>query len=51
MLTPTDDEMQRIAAMGLEAGILERHLDVKGLVDRRFIPPEFEAAHIAMPKP
>ncbi len=49
MLTPEDDEMQRIADMGLEAGILERRLDVKGLVDRRFIPPEFEAARIEMP--
>ena len=51
MLTPTDDEMQRIADMALKAGILDRRLDVQGLVDRRFIPPEFEAAHIAMPKP
>jgi len=49
MLTPQDDEMQRIADMGLEAGILERRLDVKGLVDRRFIPAEFEAARIEMP--
>ena len=30
MLTPNDDEMQRIADMGLEAGILERRLDVQG---------------------
>jgi NitT/TauT family transport system substrate-binding protein len=49
MLTPNDDEMQRIADMGLEAGILERHLDVKDLVDRRFIPAEIGAAHIEMP--
>jgi NitT/TauT family transport system substrate-binding protein len=48
-LTPEDDEMQRIADMGLEAGILERRLDVKGLVDRSFIPAEFEAARIEMP--
>jgi NitT/TauT family transport system substrate-binding protein len=45
-LTPGDDEMQKIADMGLEAGILERHLDVKELVDRRFIPPEIEPAKI-----
>jgi NitT/TauT family transport system substrate-binding protein len=50
MLTPKDDEMQRIADMGLEAGILDRRLDVTGLVDRRFIPAEFEAANISMPK-
>jgi NitT/TauT family transport system substrate-binding protein len=49
MLTPNDDEMQRIADMGLEAGILERHLDVKGLVDRQFIPADIAAAHIEMP--
>jgi NitT/TauT family transport system substrate-binding protein len=49
MLTPNDDEMQRIADMGLEAGILERHLDVKGLVDRQFIPADIAAAHIDMP--
>jgi NitT/TauT family transport system substrate-binding protein len=48
-LTPEDDEMQRIADRGLEAGILERRLDVKGLVDRSFIPAEFEAAKIEMP--
>jgi NitT/TauT family transport system substrate-binding protein len=49
MLTPGDDEMQRIADMGLEAGILERRLDVKGLVDRTFIPADIEAAQIEMP--
>jgi NitT/TauT family transport system substrate-binding protein len=48
MLTPGDDEMQRIADMGLEAGILERRLDVKDLVDRRFIPADIEAARIDM---
>ena len=46
MLTPQDDEMQRIADMGLEAGILERHLDVKGLVDREFIPTDIVPARI-----
>jgi NitT/TauT family transport system substrate-binding protein len=47
-LTPEDGEMQQIADMGLEAGILERHLDVKDLVDRRFIPPDIHAASIDM---
>ncbi len=51
MLTPRDDEMQRIADMGLAAGILDRRLDVTGLIDRRFIPAEFEAARIELPKP
>jgi NitT/TauT family transport system substrate-binding protein len=48
MLTPGDDEMQRIADMGLEAGILERRLDVRGLVDRQFIPPDIKPARIEM---
>ncbi len=48
MLTPGDDEMQRIADMATEAGILERHLDVRGLVDRRFIPTDIAAAKIDM---
>jgi NitT/TauT family transport system substrate-binding protein len=46
MLTPEDHEMQQIADMGLEAGILERRLDVKDLVDRRFIPPDIQPARI-----
>ena len=46
MLTPRDDEMQRIADMALEAGILERRLDVRGLVDRDFIPAEIAPARI-----
>ncbi len=50
MLTPSDDEMQRIADMALEAGILERRLDVRGLVDRQFIPADIEAAQITMPR-
>jgi NitT/TauT family transport system substrate-binding protein len=49
MLTPKDDEMQRIADMGLEAGILERRLDVRDLVDRQFIPADIAAAQIEMP--
>jgi NitT/TauT family transport system substrate-binding protein len=49
MLTPEDDELQRIADMGLEAGILERRLDMRDLVDRQFIPKDIEAARIALP--
>ena len=51
MLTPDDDEMQRIADMGLEAGILDRRLDVRDLVDRRFIPAGIEPARITLPPP
>jgi NitT/TauT family transport system substrate-binding protein len=48
MLTPGDDEMQVIADMALETGILERPLDVRGLVDRQFIPPDISPARIQM---
>jgi NitT/TauT family transport system substrate-binding protein len=51
MLTPGDDEMQRIADMALEAGILERRLDVRGLVDREFSPPDITPARIEMADP
>ncbi len=48
MLTPQDEEMQTIADMALDTGILERRLDVRDLVDRQFIPKDIEAAHIEM---
>lgn len=48
MLTPQDSELQRIADMGVEAGVLDRHLDVRELVDRQFIPTDIEPAHIDM---
>jgi NitT/TauT family transport system substrate-binding protein len=49
MLTPGDAEMQQMADMGLAAGILEQRLDVKDLVDRRFIPNDIGMARIEMP--
>jgi NitT/TauT family transport system substrate-binding protein len=49
MLTPEDGEMQRIADMAFEAKILDTKLDVRGLVDRQFIPKDIEAARIEMP--
>lgn len=49
MLTPGDTEMQRIADMGLAAGILERRLDVRDLVDRQFIPTHIPPARIVAP--
>lgn len=49
-LSPGDEEMQLIADMGLDAGILERRLDVTGLVDRRFIPNAILPAPIVMPQ-
>jgi NitT/TauT family transport system substrate-binding protein len=49
MLTPLDSELQQIADMGLAAGILDRPLDVKDLVDRQFIPKDIEEARITAP--
>jgi NitT/TauT family transport system substrate-binding protein len=49
MLTPEDSEMQQIADMAYAAKILDTKLDVRGLVDRQFIPKEIEAARIEMP--
>jgi NitT/TauT family transport system substrate-binding protein len=46
MLEPGDEELQRIADMGLEAGILERRLDIRELVDRQFIPADIKPAEI-----
>jgi NitT/TauT family transport system substrate-binding protein len=48
MLEPGDAELQRIADMGVEAGILERRLDVRELVDRRFIPADIKPADISV---
>jgi hypothetical protein len=33
--------------MGVEAGILERRLDVRELVDRRFIPADIKPLEIS----
>lgn len=49
MLTPTDEEMQRIHDMGLKAGILERPVAMKDLIDRSFIPTDIKAAPITAP--
>ena len=41
MLNPSDAEMQRIADMALRsAGLLERALDVREVLDRSFIPAD-----------
>jgi hypothetical protein len=46
MLNPSDEEMQKIADMALKAGILERRVAVRDLVDRSFIPADIQAARI-----
>lgn len=46
MLTPTDEEMQRIHDMALRAGILDRPIELRDLVDRSFIPGDIRPANI-----
>src|SRR5687768_16523207 len=48
MLTPTDEEMERMHQMALKAGILSKPISVKDLVDRRFIPADIKPANIQM---
>jgi NitT/TauT family transport system substrate-binding protein len=46
MLTPTDEELQRIHDMAIRAGILQHPISMKDLVDRQFIPTDIKAANI-----
>jgi NitT/TauT family transport system substrate-binding protein len=46
MLTPTDEEMERIHQMALKAGILSKPISITDLVDRRFIPADIKPANI-----
>src|ERR1700683_2891399 len=46
MLTPTDDDLEKIMNMGLKAGILEKQIEMKDLVDRAFIPTDIKPANI-----
>lgn len=46
MLTPTDEEFQRIADMALKAGILEKPVNISELLDRQFIPLDIKPARI-----
>jgi NitT/TauT family transport system substrate-binding protein len=48
MLTPSDEELQRIHDMAIKARILERPIDMRDLLDRRFIPPNIRPANIKM---
>ena len=46
MLTPTDAELERIHEMAIKAGILQKPIAIKDLVDRQFIPTDIKAAQI-----
>jgi NitT/TauT family transport system substrate-binding protein len=46
MLTPTDEDLQTIHDMAIKAGILQKPIDMKDLIDREFIPADIKAANI-----
>src|SRR5262245_62864549 len=48
MLTPTDEDLQQIHDMALKAGILEKPIEMKDLIDRSFIPKEIKPAAISV---
>lgn len=50
MLTPTDEEMQKIEDAAVKSGILKNDVPIKDLVDRQFIPKDIKLADIDMSK-
>jgi NitT/TauT family transport system substrate-binding protein len=46
MLTPTDEDLQKIYDMAIKAGILEKPISMKDLIDRDFIPADIKPANI-----
>jgi NitT/TauT family transport system substrate-binding protein len=50
MLTPTDEDLDRIHEMGLKLGVLNKPLAMSDLIDRRFIPRTIQAARIEVPQ-
>jgi len=48
MLTPTDEDLQQIHDMAIKAGILEKPIAMKDLIDRQFIPEYIKPADITV---
>jgi NitT/TauT family transport system substrate-binding protein len=48
MLTPTDEDIQKIEDMALKAGILKTPIPMNELIDRQFIPKDIQPADIDM---
>jgi NitT/TauT family transport system substrate-binding protein len=46
MLTPSDEDLEKIQDMGVKAGILETRVEMKDLMDRSFIPADIKPASI-----
>ena len=50
MLNPTDREMLTIRDMAVQAGILEKPVELKDFLDRSFVPATIKAAGITVPE-
>jgi NitT/TauT family transport system substrate-binding protein len=48
MLTPSDEDLQRIQEMGLKLGVLEKSIPMSEIIDRSFIPTDIRPANIDM---
>jgi NitT/TauT family transport system substrate-binding protein len=48
MLTPTDEDLQKIQDMGIKLGVLEKRVPMAELIERRFIPQDIKPADIDM---
>jgi len=51
MLTPTDEDLQKIYDMAMKAGLLEKPVEMKDLIDRQFIPADIKPANIDADQP
>ena len=48
MLTPTDEDLQKIYDLAIRLGILQKPLAMNDLIDRQFIPEVIRPAAISM---
>lgn len=50
MLTPTDEDLQKIQDMGIKMGVLSKRVPMSELIDRSFVPEDIKPAEIDMSK-
>ncbi|HEV8369539.1 MAG TPA: ABC transporter substrate-binding protein [Pyrinomonadaceae bacterium] len=48
MLTPTDEELQKIHDMAIKAGVLQKPISMRDLINREFIPADIKPAKIEL---
>lgn len=46
MLTPTDEDLQKINDMAVKVGILQRPISMQDMIDRQFIPPDIRPLNL-----